>query len=825
MHKRKKNNRNHTNQTNQSTHNSSLKPSRDTLEQWHNTYNALYDHHCSLVLSENGMMQVKNHSKANTNTTRLDFKDFDIHTQSIAMHPDAETLNDKLYQLATECQAALYPLIDNNLFCNDTLILYLKIIMLHGLFLSAVHMHHQSQAYYKEVLEKMKKYGHQLSYENDMEFQQAMEFVFSIVEIAGDTNWYVKLKNDFANKCSNTIVGLEVSYNALIDIHSRKLPGNTKKNPELEEKIKHTKNNFIFKADKLKKHYESMQQEGQLTTEFKLYFIMLNYLNVNVFHIAHPDRLFSVKKKSEKKFDFSIHTLPEDILFDKYLNNWRSLKKTDIDPAFKLIQSINANEFGMKFHGFFNNALKCWLSEFHMILTLFNSMIENWMKQIESTNTLTNESNETVKKYIVGLNAEKNILLEYVHVIRALLESFVHILKEETRLMSTSIYEKFSQCDNRINLIAEDLNRLEQEKIELAEKTSRELINEVDALREKKIRQYILKSTKKISLDEDYSTEDKEPSHNNFPLIKTITNPNVLHLQKLDEECFKLADTLQSKILANNKFLTERSTFNIPFPSTCQKEVMLHINGLLAEFYYLVSLFEKFDTFSKHEVIIKMDEVQEGITSSRTLFKQRAAAMHGSINTMLELMNTVILKQKQHREETIYKMGLDFAKQENLAIYCLSEDEIRRYGRNIFKQIGIHKSKNKMDVSEFTKLKDFMHTMRLSFSGFNYLQNKVFTLLENPLQKFGLFSLNQSELKKHELTPGIMEELIGIILKQHYEEFNNEHCGHQALVHFQQALEWYKTNNDNQSILQIRNRMDAIEKTLENTERNHVTLI
>jgi hypothetical protein len=251
---------------------------------------------------------------------------------------------------------------------------------------------------------------------------------------------------------------------------------------------------------------------------------------------------------------------------------------------------------------------------------------------------------------------------------------------------------------------------------------------------------------------------------------------------------------------------------------------MLHINGLLAEFYYLVSLFEKFDTFSKHDEIIVMDAVQEGITSSRTLFKQKAATIQGSINTMLELMNTVILKQKKHREETIYNIGFDYAKKENLPYPCLSEDEIMGYGRNIFKQIGIHKSKNKLELSEFTKLKDFMNTMQLSLSGFGYLQNKLFTLLENPLQKFGLFSQDQSELKKDELTPGIIEELMGIILKQHYVEFDNEHCGHQAIVHFQQALEWYEKENDNQSIIQVRNRMDAIERTLENTECNHAII-
>jgi hypothetical protein len=157
MHKRKKNHRNNTNQTNQSTYSLTLKPSKETLDQWHNTYNTLYDHHCSLVLSENGMVQVKNQSQANANTTRLDFKHFNVQTDSLALHPDAEALNEKLYQLATECQAALYKLINNNLFCNDTLIIYLKIIMLHGLFLSTVHMHHQSQAYYKEVLGMMKK--------------------------------------------------------------------------------------------------------------------------------------------------------------------------------------------------------------------------------------------------------------------------------------------------------------------------------------------------------------------------------------------------------------------------------------------------------------------------------------------------------------------------------------------------------------------------------------------------------------------------------------------------------------------------------------------
>jgi hypothetical protein len=302
-------------------------------------------------------------------------------------------------------------------------------------------------------------------------------------------------------------------------------------------------------------------------------------------------------------------------------------------------------------------------------------------------------------------------------------------------------------------------------------------------------------------------------------LIKNLINENLLQFQKLDEECFKHADALQLKIIANNKFLTERSTCKIPFPSNSQTEIMLHINGLLAEFYYLVSLFEEFDKFSKHDEIIVMDEEQEGISASRTLFKQKAATIHGSINTMLELMNNVILKQKKHREDTIYKMGLDFTKQENLTNPCHSHEEIMEYGRTIFRQIGIHKSKNNMDVSEFTKLKDFMNTMQLSFSGFSYLQNKIYTLLENPLQKFGLFSSNQSELKKHELDTGIMEELIGIILKQHYEEYNIENCGHQAIVHFQKALEWYEKEGDEKCVILIRNRIEEIEKTLDNIVR------
>ena len=791
-----------------------LKPSKETLEKWHETYIELYDYHCRLVLSKNGLVQVKNNNNENLDTARFNIKNFNVVTQSIELHSNAEDLNEKLYQLAAECQTTIGLLISKNEVCNDTLIMYLKIVMLHGVFLSSIHMYDKAYNYFQEVIGKMKKYGNQLGYEYDMEFQHAIGFLFSIVEIEGESAWYIKLKNDFAKKCSNTIVGLNISYDALLDMYANKLPEKAKNNPELGIKLRNTKNNFIFQEARIRKQYKSLQQEGKLSPEDKLYFIKLNYLTVNMLNITQPERIFSVEK-IKGKFVFSVHHIPKDELFEKYLKSWEQIKETNIKPAFELIKSIDVSEIGMKIHAYFNIVLDEWMSEFHMILFLFNSMIENWMQRIESDNKLTNEASETIKKYIILLDTEKNILLEYANVIRGLLEPFSHVLRKETRLMSAITYEKISQCDNRINLIREDLQRIEEEKSNLAEKTYNELISDCDALREKQIRQYILNSKKKITIDKDYSPEEKRAPQNSSSLIKNNISPYLIEYLKLDEECFKLADELYLKIVANNKFLTQRSSATIPFPSNCQNEVMLHINGLLAEFYYLISLFEKFDTFSKNNEIIERDDLQEGIACSRTLFKQRAMAIHSSINTMLELMNNVIDKQNKHRDNRIYKFGLDFSQQENLL--NPSYEEIMNYGRNIFKQIGINKSRNRIPLSEFTKLRDFLSMMQLSFSSFSYLQNKMIILLRDPLQKFKLFS-SQPELKKHELTPGVIEEIMGMILKTHYLEFNNEACLHQALIHFQEALNLYEKEGNDADMTDVQNRIHELEKSLQAIE-------
>lgn len=831
-HKRKKKNNNNTNQLTNNTN--TLKPSQDTLARWNNTYTALYDEHCSLALSQQGIVQATNNGQEITTTTRFSPKTFNLKTQSLSLHPGTLALNEKLYELAVECQQALEQLIKNNLFCNDTLIMYLKILMLHGLFLTTVHIYDKAQAYYEDVLGKMKQYGRQLHYENDLAFQHALSFVFTNVEVQGDTDWYVKLNNNFIKQCSNTIVGLNISRNEVLENYSNMPCDNTKINPTLETNVRNAKNNFIAQLEKIKKIYTSMQQTGKLTTEFKLYFIRLYYLNVNILNITYqgpnlnkPVRLFSVKKTGDT-FMFSVNCIPSHEVFINHLGCWRFLKKTIIEPAFTLIQSIQANDLGMKCHGIFNIILEEWLSEFYLIFTLFTSTMENWLTQLENSQALTEKSRETIQKNLVILSDERDGLLAYVDVIRELLIPFSHVIGEETKRMTTSIYEKIAQCDNRINLIAEDLKRLEQEKIELALITSKELISEAETnakkIAEKKIRQYILRSKKTISYNEECTLEDNvhTPKHN--ALVKPPTSATLLQFEMVDEECFTLADTLQSKIISNNKFLKARSTCKIPFPSSSQEEVMRHMNGLLAEFYYLVSLCEKFALFSKHKDIITIDALQKDIHTNRTLLKQKVTTIQNGINTMLELMNTVLFKQKQYRKAAIYQRGLDYVIQENIAPESLSEDQIMAYGRNIFRQIGIYKARNKMGVSEYTKLRDFMHLMQLNFSGFGYLQNKLDSLLENPLQKYGLFSANQSELKKDELTPGIMEDLIGIILKEQYKLSDNERCGHQALIHFQQALEWYEKDKDVESSMQVQSRIDTLQNILESGGYKHALI-
>src|SRR5688572_24206254 len=104
MHKKKKKNHKNKKQYNSASTNTSLIPSSETLENWHKKYNELYNRHCSLVLSKNGIVQVRNQIEGHIDTTRFNIKNFNIQTQIIELHVEAEELNNQIYLLATECQ-------------------------------------------------------------------------------------------------------------------------------------------------------------------------------------------------------------------------------------------------------------------------------------------------------------------------------------------------------------------------------------------------------------------------------------------------------------------------------------------------------------------------------------------------------------------------------------------------------------------------------------------------------------------------------------------------------------------------------------------------
>jgi hypothetical protein len=241
-------------------------------------------------------------------------------------------------------------LFDENFFCNDTLILHLRITILHANFEKALEDVATSFRLYFYAYEIFVNFNKLLNYENDLAFQQQVltlfetltEFkspvpqVHALIEQAkiGIADLY---KDGFTSKCGDTLAKLAIVYDELIEkIY--------KANNQLTLELKHEREDFFALARRVKNSYDKVKTNTGLPSEFLLIAIEANYFMLNISEITHPNTVWKAVA-----IDTTVNFLLTGVTignknFLPYFNFWQSLSKLYIGPTAALIKKLNIQE-------------------------------------------------------------------------------------------------------------------------------------------------------------------------------------------------------------------------------------------------------------------------------------------------------------------------------------------------------------------------------------------------------------------------------------------------------------------------------------------------
>jgi hypothetical protein len=566
---------------------------------------------------------------------------------------------------------------------------------------------------------------------------------------------------------------------------------------------------------KLQASLENIKADKLLSAEYQIIYMKLNFLMMNISDLTHPRAICKAILVDEKVGCL----LPSHISFKEakdYFNFWLSLKKDYITNSLALIENINIEELNIHTGSYeylyesYTKSLELWNKTFVRTIGLFTLLTETWIGKLKSLQVVSEKFKKESGDYIFHIEIEKKLLLSNVSVITEAAKKIKHRLDRkyvsETLSYSAELSDKISELKSHVE-------KLEQEKLKIANETTAELIREETEMQEEKAKKRHLRYLKSLNqfFAEEKQCEPEACEDEDEKVLNTVTliSLELQNLTDIDVAAMKLSAVLKGKSQAMLNFITSRLALPVQLASSNHRDIFLKIRNMLVEYYELIALFEKHKSLSQTSVILREEQLTQGIGFSQDELNERCKVIYQNIQSLLKLIDEIIAQQKKSKKDFIYKLG-----KENAAPHH-SDGEIMRMGEKKLGKIREEKRAKGQEFSEHTKQKDFLNAMKLNFSGFLYLQERIRPhIYDGALCVQGLFGQKEPVIKREGISEGTFESLLGFIFKQQHDSQGDIKCLEKSLLHLQRASLVLKQEQEPEYAQDICDLMAVVETRL-----------
>jgi len=737
-------------------------------------------------------------------------------------------LTKKLLSMLGDCKNILEK---NN---SEAPLIYIKIVILYGHQLAMFAKYNDAFEHYVRAIQYLKNNKH-LRYEQDVFFQQEVNNAFIeinaildlrlnqhvhskqtkhtqkiIAKLIEQKNAVDSMHAEFKPKCKKTIVGLMEKFNNLCALYSDGYMENDDLT-SLNKRYKNERDDFFDLARKIKSPLEIKKMNGSFNLADKIQYLRLNFFMLQISEITHPRSIWKIIRIQNQYAFTLIDPLANETLND-FLKYWLSLKELFIKPSISLIEKISADEINsqMELYYLCKSQLNKWLAYFHMpslqLLTITTEMI----KLIDSGLKLPINFYRDLCEFIIKWQPEIEYLLSCITIIQHAAMQHGHEFESRLTDASNILFEKNPGLSNEINDLKTNIQVLEKKKLQLSVETADELIREEEeqkALHNEKIKKRKPLIEHVPILQQKIEESDSEDEIESDTLI--LINDELLELQDIDKNAYDLAYHLRSNSLSLCKMLKSRLGWEVPLTYNQHQTVFNKINYMLAEYYQLITLYEKHTHLSQRNT---ERDLQDGILYSQDELKKISLSIHENIQTVIQFIHKIKKLQKTSRDKLIYELGVNYVK--HFPHIDFTHDQIMQHGREEFKYIG----KNKSDVSEHTKLRRFLDICEYPLSGLLYLQEKIKPFIFENCNKtyidIGLFSREKTHGKSAELSEGRFHGLLGIIFQGKFNDSNDIIFLSEARTHFQTAYNAFSREENDVAMQEMIERLAVVNNLI-----------
>lgn len=693
---------------------------------------------------------------------------------------------------------------------HDALLVYMKIKIIYG-FVAALNREYELAINsYHDVFECLIKHDKRLKYESDASFLPQVENIISEMNFTLQGKLYKGnntaeiIKNAqtayclLGKKCANTIAGLQMRFVRHVKLYSdgyqdrRTLFG-------LNLQYKDARKEFFFHAEKIKRALESKKTRNELTIEDQIHYLTLNFFMLDMEEMTHPRTIWKVGSVNNKEAFLIVDNFT-NIELEYYFKIWMSFKEAYITPSVELIRNINSTEVNsrMELHVKYEDIMNKWLAYFHMPIMLFVITIKALITFTEYLQTLGTDFDKELDKicdFIVDMEKEKDFLVSGIAVINGSAKNCQHQFTQQSLEESQIIFRGIANLEGKIGKLKDSVLQMKQNKLKIANANAAKLIGEEELEAAARVKRVPKRFPGNRSIFDEVQPEVDESVSNDEAELDTLTliEPELQKLESIDEQAADLARKLELKTRSLVKFIQSRSNLKVPLPYSYHVDTYSRINYVLVEYYQLIAMLDAYQFLSgKNEY---PENILEGIAAGQEELKSSCKNIYENIQLALKTIDEIVALQKQSKAEFIAKVG---------------------YAE--FVRIGRWKAASNQQPSEHTQQKEFLDLLQLTFSALDYLQHQIqpyiFDDCNHVIQQFGFFSRKEMHGKQVELSKGRFEGVLGLILKQRFDETGDTRYLLESHIHFQNARTAFEIDKKDDAVQSVIGYLNAIEELL-----------
>jgi hypothetical protein len=587
----------------------------------------------------------------------------------------------------------------------------------------------------------------------------------------------------------------------------------------MEKLLLNHQQSFFQVAKRVNSSFVEMQSSKKLSTFGQIYHIELNYFMAMIADLTHPRSVWSFSSgRQGHEYDGSSTAYVERGL---YLKQWVVLKEKYIELIINLFRNINhdeireSHEISFNFKGLLDTVYFKQMLVFKAFILWTGDTLKHLLSEHSSDATRTQTVN-----FLFDLEKEMQFLHKSIYFLSEVASKHNHTLTI-TGLNLDAILSYSAEQMEKISQFRSVNQKLDSTKSSIADVHSSRLIKEESArltgietrlalrLASREQPHYHIVTTNDES-EESLSLEEIDLDKVN------LIDKDLLEFQLIDEAAITLAQEIECKSRHLFKFLQSRFKCDIPLPRTIHDDTLHRINVILFDYYQLTSLHTKHRLLSQNKRIQIDESLQDGIKVSQERLKILSDQIEDNMKHILFLTDKMIQIQKKNKNDKIFEFGKTYAATHHLV--GLTDQQIMKEGKRIYREIGQRKIANNEELSEYSAQREFLQLIQLSFSGIEYLQEKMKPhLSDNPngaLKELGFFNVEHIKRKRAEMGNARFEGLLGLILRFQYKKSGDIAYLNEAMIHFKNSQEAYGKEEGKEALSEIERHINEIEKIL-----------